>query len=778
LIRNIIIIIIVLLGIQLGCSNKNKELVRNSMIEIYIGDKSTRSTKLAARQLSYYINKIGLGDAQITTKPSFLKSKFKITILNKYSAPAHGIDTTGFVHGGFYIRSSSSEIILAGDDTDFVPIAPYGRSRAEMDKANLELDRLTHQKWENPYTVMFKSYSKNLDLWEQDGRGTINAAYQWLEEIGVRWYKPGELGEVLPEPKKVEIPQLNKYYLPEVAIRKMAFYGRRFFQASDDDILWELRLKLNPGNEIIGGALLGHGMIVLHSRPEIRNTKPLYFGLYNGVRDVSSRDTGKPCLSSAELKKDNIAYARFMFDHYREPTISVMPPDAYSVMCTCDLCRSKGTPDRGFEGSMSDYVWNYVNDVAKELYKSHPDRKIICFAYGSYLLPPATIKKLSPNIIVGICRTRVNLTSNDKITNNQKLIEDWSRLTTNKFVFWDYYLYHRDNNSLASFPVFFPHKIAYDIRKYNNISFGEFIEVFRNTPPSAGDLATNHINVYVTSKCYWNTKTDIDKLLEEYFMRFYKESFKEMQEFFNLAENNWTELKEKPEVIEKLFNNLNKAISKSKKDPTEYARIMEIYNLIEPLQTFMKIKKRPDTKNFNLRALTKNASDLKFDGKMDEKYWQDLYGYKFGTSSNQSVFKLSWITDTLVVGFNNISNIAEKNRTLLLDFETSDKSQYKIRIYDSGSIKVTDFKGNLLKLKPLVKVYTSGKSWGAEIKIPLSKDKNVIAQKNGFYGAGANATFPWYFNLTTSAGNIESKYFINPSEPKDISQNMVEMIIR
>lgn len=37
---------------------------------------------------------------------------------------------------------------------------------------------------------------------------------------------------------------------------------------------------------------------------------------------------------------------------------------------------SQATPERGWAGSMSDYVWGYVDAVARELYKSHPDRMV------------------------------------------------------------------------------------------------------------------------------------------------------------------------------------------------------------------------------------------------------------------------------------------------------------------------------------------------------------------------------------------------------------------
>ena len=56
------------------------------------------------------------------------------------------------------------------------------------------------------------------------------------------------------------------------------------------------------------------------------------------------------------------------------------------------------TPARGWSGSMSDHVWGYLNRVALELNRSHPDRLVSALAYSAYTQPPEKIEKLSPNL--------------------------------------------------------------------------------------------------------------------------------------------------------------------------------------------------------------------------------------------------------------------------------------------------------------------------------------------------------------------------------------------
>ena len=46
-------------------------------------------------------------------------------------------------------------------------------------------------------------------LWQFDERGSLNAVCGHLRSLGVRWYLPGELGEVVPKMKSIPLPKLD-----------------------------------------------------------------------------------------------------------------------------------------------------------------------------------------------------------------------------------------------------------------------------------------------------------------------------------------------------------------------------------------------------------------------------------------------------------------------------------------------------------------------------------------------------------------------------------------
>jgi len=164
-----------------------------------------------------------------------------------------------------------------------------------------------------------------------------------------------------------------------------------------------------------------------NSRPGVKQAHPEYFSLWAGKRASEHKGGGgAPCLSSEGLFEQNVKYVRALYDTYGEPMVSVAPADGYCNLCQCELCEGKGTPERGWNGQLSDYVWGYVDRVARELYKTHPDRKVSGIAYPSYQLPPEKIDKLSPNIAVIICRWRSNFHDPETRERFLKLRQAWT----------------------------------------------------------------------------------------------------------------------------------------------------------------------------------------------------------------------------------------------------------------------------------------------------------------------------------------------------------------
>ena len=367
--------------------------------EIVVAQDPKRAAQLGASELQAYVEKITGCRLEVVTAPTDA-APIKIYVGESEHARARGVDADGLERDAFRMATGSNWLALIGNDLEFKPREPWARHRNQwLQDKQAVWENLAGHPWGNPIgSGLYKDYNKELDIWNYDHRGSLNAVYAFLRSLGVRWYMPGELGEVLPETRNIALPQVNRTVRPEFKVRSVS---RPLISSPDiDDALWYLRIG---ANEQYG--ILHHGQRHLTEHPDQRAAHPEYYvQLANGKRDNESK-TANACLSSAGFFQETVAYCRLMFDHYDLPIVSVMPHDGFTH-CQCDKCRDQITLARGPTGLSSDYVWNFVVRVANELAKTHPSRKVFCGAYSSYRLPPLTIDKLPDNVLVQITNGR------------------------------------------------------------------------------------------------------------------------------------------------------------------------------------------------------------------------------------------------------------------------------------------------------------------------------------------------------------------------------------
>ena len=191
-----------------------------------------------------------------------------------------------------------------------------------------------------PYAAnTWREYSNEMGIWEKDARGSLNAVYAFLRDLGVRWYLPGELGEIVPKEASIALPRMDKTVRPDFALRYFWQYFKNFNNTSRNEILWQLRMGLNEervGN--CGGVCHGIGFVI--GREETKQAHPEYYKLWDGKRTPDLSHTGgEPCLSSPGLFASNVRFVRAMFDFCNEEMISVMMSDGMCSMCQCELCK-------------------------------------------------------------------------------------------------------------------------------------------------------------------------------------------------------------------------------------------------------------------------------------------------------------------------------------------------------------------------------------------------------------------------------------------------------
>ena len=776
--------------------------------DIVISEKSPRMVKLAAEELQAYIEKISGAKLAISNTPGS-DMPAHIYVGRSTETDKLKISDEGLKHGAFKMLSGENWLALLGHDSDYTPPMPFydhnkhcgiGRStnfeeyltkewdpdleaRSRQPGVNLEVE-----KWGSPYNGLFTQYSRTLGIWESDERGSLNAVYAFLRDQGVYWYLPGELGEIVPKKANLELPRVDKTVRPDFAVRNPSQYFKLFWSGSKDEILWQLRMGFNRASDVIGsdyGVGIAHGLCYVFGREGMEQAHPEYYAKNaDGSLVVmrSGRRDPLPCLSSPGLLASNVKYIRALFDFYGEPMVSVMMPDGYASTCQCKLCKNKGTPERGMQGCVSDYVWDYVNRVAQELYKTHPDKKINCLAYGAYRLPPTKIEQLSPNIVVGLAQTRsselngyFNPTESEK-ERTLSLRQEWLKKIPKghtPFFVHDYYL--NGFNGPFMPPVFFPHTIAADLRALKGISMGEYIETYSggNSKSLGQNLGVTLLNLYVEAQFLWNADQDVDRLLDEYYTLFYGPAAAEMKSFVDYGEANWMYLDKNAEKLGQVVTLLEKAQAKVAPDSVYAKRIALIADNMRPMKDIL-LKQLAIVRGPVPEALvgTHDAKDLKLDGKLDDVFWQGLESYdlkelKDGLSAKyRTTFKVAWAGDNLYFGIEckdaaraSLTNAVPLHDDLSITegeeveimLETQNHSYYHFAISPGGGLLDADWKKGLDTLwnsNAEVATHVEGNTWSVEIRIPVvDPTQEKIQPMLCVAGNKPTASAPWYFNV-------------------------------
>src|SRR5258706_488832 len=175
--------------------------------EIVIGEKPARTVKLAATELQTYLEKISGAKLPIATAPT---GGDVLPIYVGRSAQTDRLKLTdeGLKHGAFRIVSGEKWFALFGRDRDFVPREPWPRNAKDNERVSREWDAMTGETWglDTNLIQLYKQQNKELDVWEQDERGSLNAVHEFLRGLGVRWYLPGEIGEIVPRLASIALP--------------------------------------------------------------------------------------------------------------------------------------------------------------------------------------------------------------------------------------------------------------------------------------------------------------------------------------------------------------------------------------------------------------------------------------------------------------------------------------------------------------------------------------------------------------------------------------------
>jgi hypothetical protein len=354
--------------------------------------------------------------------------------------------------------------------------------------------------------------------------GTLYAVHDFLEDLGCRWYFPGEYGEVLPRLATIEVGQIEKIEHPSFRFRNLWYSGWFPVSATDRADLtdWYGRNKLAPLNL----SLPGDGSVIRLAPPE------KYFESHPHIYALS--ETGerqKDMLCMTEEDSVRIAVETIL-DAFRENpdmrTFGFAPPDGFP-MCHCQGCKQyfPGFAGKGYgDPSLSDLWFQYANRIATEVYKEFPDRWILTNGYANRVRPPESVEKFSPNL--GIQSAVISACSIHKTGDPhcwqrllyKQLIDRWTEALDCVFIY-DY----DPGNSLVNLPFPALHNLKHDLPYFHDRGVWGFWTEGTNT------WMVTHLNYYVRGKLMWNVEEDVDALVRDYCEKFHGPAAMPVEEY-------------------------------------------------------------------------------------------------------------------------------------------------------------------------------------------------------------------------------------------------------
>lgn len=765
----------------------------NSNAVIVIAEEPTRSAELGATELQAYLQKISGARLEIVTSVAGT-TPIRLFVGESDAAREAGATAEGLARDAFHLRSGPDWLALIGNDYDFEPIEPWARNHGQWAREKkAEWEALAGHPWMNPIgTSLYRSHNRQLGAWTFDHRGTLNAVYAFLRDLGVRWYMPGELGEIVPTAETIALPDVSRTVTPEYEIRSVS---RPLLMSPDiDDTMWYFRIGANHQY-----AVLHHGQRHLTEHPEQRIKNPEYYGmLANGERDTQ-RKTATACLSSEGFFEEMLAFARLMFDHYDVPVVSVMPHDGFHH-CQCDRCRPQMTLDRGPDGISSDYVWNFVVRVADELRKTHPDRKVFCGAYSTYRLPPLTIDKLPDNVWMQITNGRPIREMDDAVHEEAaRLRAEWLAKTNNPLsVTLNYTPF---TNRGAFRPQYWPHVIARGMKDSHEDIWREDVWI----SSGKGGLhhpGMAHLNPYIISRFWWDADQDVDAILAEYYALFYGPAAASMKAFIEYCEVEYARLASDGEVSKTALQLFDQAKADAPADSVYGQRIAlvdEFLTTFRDRSSQMGIERPEGLPNYRIidkgKEKWRDSRDtFTLDGQIEEPFWtaynhpRPLREYRTGRTPKLATrFHVRWYNHSLYFGIrcelpegeSPVIGSREKNdpaiwqgEHLELLIETDKHSYYQLVFNPAGALIDLDRgvdKKNWYDWSSQAEVAThiGDGFWSAEVRIPVTaSEEDPLHQLVGSQpfesrqrdlASGKGTSLPWYFNLFRKRSGSEDE---------------------
>ncbi len=359
---------------------------------------------------------------------------------------------------------------------------------------------------------LIKSFDENILITGKTSRGTLYGVYEFLRRfVGFRSFT-----------KDIEkVDSLDELIIPELYITEKPDFEYRdayFRFAFDGAFCAKNRLNTTLGDISAekGGSFkffnCHHSFDDLVPPSEYFEEHPEYFALHDGRRTKDQL-----CLSEPRVLEIGVARVKSWIAEHPECKVFSVAQNDNERYCTCEKCRKVEEE----EGAPSGSVIRFVNSLAEQIEKDHPDILIHTFAYQYSRVAPRLVRP-KKNIIVRLCNIECewgdsleNIAKRDPNGKSAEFltnINEWSKICDRLYV-WDYAV--NFSNYLQPFPNF--SSMVENIRYYKKHGVKGVLQ--EGNFSYGGGASLDDLKSYIVAGLLWNSDADV-KLMTEEFCRY------------------------------------------------------------------------------------------------------------------------------------------------------------------------------------------------------------------------------------------------------------------
>lgn len=396
-------------------------------------------------------------------------------------------------------------------------------------------------------------------------QGMFHAVYYVLETVfGVRWLWPGASGEVIPRLERAAVPIGTMRDKPDFAWRVIQT-GGAIYGAMDYNTMLHAVLQ-RPLSERqafatwcrrnrFGGLHVadGHRWSEMAPPETYGRSHPEWYALANGKRDNmpgNGKHGNQPCLTDPGTIGRMAQYAMATFAAQPELDVFSLGLNDGGHSCECARClafdheaKSEGvTAPEHFDAvtretaddakksrSVTDRViWN-ANEVAREVKRRFPDKKLLVLLYSHFRLAPVTHRP--DDQVIGQFCIMGNMFWNERIRAiEMKRLRDMGECVRHLGIY-EYYA----NGAWPEIHRLFPDIVETSVRDYYKAGARFFA-----TQPSEG-FAVNGLNLYMLGRMLWNVDANAEEIMADYCRAGFAAASGSVLSFYKAFAERWRE---------------------------------------------------------------------------------------------------------------------------------------------------------------------------------------------------------------------------------------------